>query len=444
MSSTTTKDNKKLELPDLNQDVDDFILDLLNQENSINSSVVEDDICNNSVSNDTNSTVASNSNQVLDHSPSNIGLTTVTTTTTITTSTLYKSSPISSPILKQSPSNNSINSSDKQQQQQQQEILKITPDQKETTIIESPSTLSPFQNYSLSSQKTEFINYKQEQQKDSIKENILDRLNQVSDIDGGQKPLSQVSKSNIINVDDDDDDNDDIKRDLRVSKTTIASYSSNQNVNISPNSNNNNNNSNISQSTSNISPSSEKYKLEHQQTESSIKKSRKINYDLITGTPIRPKKQSKGYLTPKKSSNLSDELKSNVNNNNNKNSNNSSSNKNTIQNNDNNDNNNSNNNNNDKDDGLIKQTNSTISTLVVQNNDKKVLKKNDSGEFCPICQCNFINPYISPCGHICCFECWCQWLSLKLECPVCRERARIKLIKPIEVMSSKISTSPPL
>ncbi|EGC38094.1 hypothetical protein DICPUDRAFT_24770, partial [Dictyostelium purpureum] len=51
---------------------------------------------------------------------------------------------------------------------------------------------------------------------------------------------------------------------------------------------------------------------------------------------------------------------------------------------------------------------------------------------CPICQSAYDNPYYSPCNHVCCYECWNQWLSLKLECPVCRERTRVKQCKPFD------------
>lgn len=35
------------------------------------------------------------------------------------------------------------------------------------------------------------------------------------------------------------------------------------------------------------------------------------------------------------------------------------------------------------------------------------------------------------CGHVACTGCWKEWLSNKLECPLCRTRVREKFLIPI-------------
>ncbi|GAM29214.1 hypothetical protein SAMD00019534_123900 [Acytostelium subglobosum LB1] len=61
----------------------------------------------------------------------------------------------------------------------------------------------------------------------------------------------------------------------------------------------------------------------------------------------------------------------------------------------------------------------------------KVTRDGSGTLYCPICQCKPTNGHVSLCGHICCWECWGQWLSIKLECPVCREKTRLKQVKPV-------------
>ncbi|EFA76517.1 hypothetical protein PPL_10285 [Heterostelium album PN500] len=66
------------------------------------------------------------------------------------------------------------------------------------------------------------------------------------------------------------------------------------------------------------------------------------------------------------------------------------------------------------------------------NNSSTTTTRNNSGQlYCPICQCIPVNGHVSLCGHVCCWDCWNQWLSLKLECPICREKTRLKQIKPV-------------
>jgi hypothetical protein len=45
---------------------------------------------------------------------------------------------------------------------------------------------------------------------------------------------------------------------------------------------------------------------------------------------------------------------------------------------------------------------------------------------CAICHSKAVSPFSAKCGHICCHACWQQWLYEKLECPVCREKTRVK------------------
>lgn len=49
---------------------------------------------------------------------------------------------------------------------------------------------------------------------------------------------------------------------------------------------------------------------------------------------------------------------------------------------------------------------------------------------CPICLGTFQRPYQSKCGHVCCYTCWKGWLERKLECPLCKEKTRMKTLQP--------------
>jgi len=48
---------------------------------------------------------------------------------------------------------------------------------------------------------------------------------------------------------------------------------------------------------------------------------------------------------------------------------------------------------------------------------------------CCICRERAAKPFLAKCGHISCFECWSRWLEQKLECPVCREKVRLKQLR---------------
>jgi len=59
--------------------------------------------------------------------------------------------------------------------------------------------------------------------------------------------------------------------------------------------------------------------------------------------------------------------------------------------------------------------------------EKNENKEGESGgTTCQICRNKAKSPFGARCGHICCYACWQQWLNEKLECPVCREKTRMK------------------
>ncbi|KJE91589.1 DEAH helicase isoform 6, variant [Capsaspora owczarzaki ATCC 30864] len=45
---------------------------------------------------------------------------------------------------------------------------------------------------------------------------------------------------------------------------------------------------------------------------------------------------------------------------------------------------------------------------------------------CPVCLAPPKHPFTARCGHICCHGCWMEVLKKALECPVCRQRTRVK------------------
>jgi hypothetical protein len=50
---------------------------------------------------------------------------------------------------------------------------------------------------------------------------------------------------------------------------------------------------------------------------------------------------------------------------------------------------------------------------------------------CPICLDALRQPFSANCGHVCCFLCWQKWLGQKLECPVCKEKVRVKHLRKL-------------
>lgn len=56
---------------------------------------------------------------------------------------------------------------------------------------------------------------------------------------------------------------------------------------------------------------------------------------------------------------------------------------------------------------------------------------NSSTDVCPVCYEKFIHPLVSKCGHICCEQCWTSLLASKLECPICRARTRVKMLREV-------------
>jgi len=54
-----------------------------------------------------------------------------------------------------------------------------------------------------------------------------------------------------------------------------------------------------------------------------------------------------------------------------------------------------------------------------------------SSDVCPVCYERFSHPLVSKCGHICCEQCWTSLLASKLECPICRTRTRLKMLREV-------------
>lgn len=76
---------------------------------------------------------------------------------------------------------------------------------------------------------------------------------------------------------------------------------------------------------------------------------------------------------------------------------------------------------NNQQDPKIEQSN--ISQTEAQNSDFQKL--------CPICKEVYKEPAAGLCGHVACFECWKQWLKIRLECPLCKHRVREKNLRKI-------------
>ncbi|OMJ94501.1 hypothetical protein SteCoe_2272 [Stentor coeruleus] len=53
-------------------------------------------------------------------------------------------------------------------------------------------------------------------------------------------------------------------------------------------------------------------------------------------------------------------------------------------------------------------------------------------EMCIICYSRKKEPMSANCGHICCKACWMKILSNCLECPLCKQRVRMKHLTPIQ------------
>lgn len=59
---------------------------------------------------------------------------------------------------------------------------------------------------------------------------------------------------------------------------------------------------------------------------------------------------------------------------------------------------------------------------------------NDQSGKCLICLENFKEPCASiSCGHVCCKNCWVEWLSKKLECPICKAKVRLPQLTRIYI-----------
>ncbi|OMJ93190.1 hypothetical protein SteCoe_3883 [Stentor coeruleus] len=53
-------------------------------------------------------------------------------------------------------------------------------------------------------------------------------------------------------------------------------------------------------------------------------------------------------------------------------------------------------------------------------------------EMCVICYSKKKEPMSANCGHICCKTCWINILSYCLECPLCKQRVRMKHLTPVQ------------
>jgi len=77
-----------------------------------------------------------------------------------------------------------------------------------------------------------------------------------------------------------------------------------------------------------------------------------------------------------------------------------------------------------------------ISSAIVEESTSDIPENfvnNQSGK-CLICLENFKEPCASiSCGHVCCRNCWVEWLAKKLECPVCKAKVRLPQLTRIYI-----------
>eukprot|EP01132_Coremiostelium_polycephalum_P004886 gene4886-6094_t len=288
-----------------------------------------------------------------------------------------------------------------------------------TSTLSSDYYYSPFTN---SHNSSSFISDNNntsidDQDIDTPKKNIFkDTINQLDEDGGDDEFINSITPSHLNHSN--SNNNKFVNINNNSSLLSITNKRENTNIEEKPeiNSiNNNNNNNNLK----NISNSS--------------KKKKRLNYDLISGKENnRPIKLSKSFLTPKKSltcSSIQNHQLSPPRKQNNNSTNFSKSN--TTSNFEQNGVNSTSRDNNENISRVLDFTDDVMEDNHNKGKDNNNNIINNDTIYCPICQSIPTNPHSSVCGHICCFECWCQWLSLKLECPICKERARVKLIKPV-------------
>ena len=66
---------------------------------------------------------------------------------------------------------------------------------------------------------------------------------------------------------------------------------------------------------------------------------------------------------------------------------------------------------------------------------KQVKFKPENIEACMICFEKYnisLNFAEAKCGHVACWNCWAQWLDKCLECPMCKQRTRLKQLEKID------------
>lgn len=60
---------------------------------------------------------------------------------------------------------------------------------------------------------------------------------------------------------------------------------------------------------------------------------------------------------------------------------------------------------------------------------------------CPMCLMDPKDPRASSkCRHVACKECWDQWLAVRIECPVCRERCRASFLRHVKIVEAQGAT----
>jgi hypothetical protein len=61
-----------------------------------------------------------------------------------------------------------------------------------------------------------------------------------------------------------------------------------------------------------------------------------------------------------------------------------------------------------------------IENMVMPDENGGAGKGKRSKYLCPICKEQALAPCAAKCGHVCCKECWSQWLRVKPACPICK------------------------
>lgn len=70
-----------------------------------------------------------------------------------------------------------------------------------------------------------------------------------------------------------------------------------------------------------------------------------------------------------------------------------------------------------------------ITSILKTDNEEESISDSPSDEICTICFSKYKDPAKLKCEHIFCYECINNWIKVKLECPICRQRIRVKHIQ---------------